>query len=100
MFGETTGGYSYDPATGRQSRDVSFSWMGSGALPTAWGLAPPSPASKASWEQFNSEHPGVVQFAFADGSVRTISITVDRVAFIFAGGMADGQIVGDDALGN
>ena len=100
MFGETTGGYTYDPATGRQSRDVSFSWMGSGALPTAWGLAPPSPASKASWEQFNSEHPGVVQFAFADGSVRTISITVDRVAFIFAGGMADGQIVGDDALGN
>ncbi|MCO6455339.1 MAG: DUF1559 domain-containing protein [Pirellulaceae bacterium] len=99
LFGETTGGYIFDPATGRQSRDISFTWIGCGALPTAWGLAPIAPASKPSWEQFGSEHPGVVQFAFADGSVHRLSVNIDPVVFVFAGGMADGHVVDLEALG-
>ncbi len=99
LFGETTGGYRFDPATGRHSRDLSFSWMGAGALPVAWGLGPNAPASKPGPDQFGSEHPGIVQFAFADGSVRKISVDVDYAAFVFAGGMADNQVVDVEALG-
>jgi prepilin-type N-terminal cleavage/methylation domain-containing protein/prepilin-type processing-associated H-X9-DG protein len=60
-FGETLGGSS--PG----ARDFYFSWGGCGSLPTAWGLP-----NKTSWTTFGSNHTGVVNFAFCDGSVRSV----------------------------
>jgi prepilin-type N-terminal cleavage/methylation domain-containing protein len=60
-FGECLGG----PETG--VRLYAITWMGAGSLPTYWGL--PTPAD---WYTYGSKHPGVVQFGFGDGSVRSI----------------------------
>jgi prepilin-type processing-associated H-X9-DG protein/prepilin-type N-terminal cleavage/methylation domain-containing protein len=86
-FGETLGGLHNDG-----SREMKLSWMGTGWLPTKWGLAPnsgPQANDYIAW-QFQSRHGGVVNFAFADGSVRGISQTGNFTAFIAFSGMADG----------
>jgi prepilin-type N-terminal cleavage/methylation domain-containing protein/prepilin-type processing-associated H-X9-DG protein len=73
-FGESLGG------TSLGVRDFVYAWMGAGGLYTYWGLqpqqwnAPPAPAD-VEWWQFSSRHPGVVNFAFCDGSVHPISKT-------------------------
>jgi prepilin-type N-terminal cleavage/methylation domain-containing protein len=64
MFGEAIGG---DTSSG--GLDFSFSWMGVGALPTAYGLPAPQTGT---WYQFSSMHPGIVQFCMADGSVHGV----------------------------
>jgi prepilin-type N-terminal cleavage/methylation domain-containing protein/prepilin-type processing-associated H-X9-DG protein len=43
-------------------------WMGFGAQRTLFGMRPPPLGTHG----FNSRHPGVVQFCFADGSVRPL----------------------------
>lgn len=95
-FGETLAG------TQRPPRDFTLLWFGSGSMPTAWGLAPRYGASKndTDWYMFSSLHTGgVVQFAFADGSVRPITTSADYNTFIYASGMQDGFIVNFSALG-
>jgi prepilin-type N-terminal cleavage/methylation domain-containing protein/prepilin-type processing-associated H-X9-DG protein len=47
------------------------SWMGIGTLPT-WGGLPRDRQDPVIPPLFESRHPGVVQFAFADGSVRSL----------------------------
>jgi prepilin-type N-terminal cleavage/methylation domain-containing protein/prepilin-type processing-associated H-X9-DG protein len=71
MFGEAMGGL----GTGVQAPDTpdgflhySISWMGGGSVRTRWGMDPVNPRQ----ESFSSAHPGVVQFCFADGSVRPL----------------------------
>jgi prepilin-type N-terminal cleavage/methylation domain-containing protein/prepilin-type processing-associated H-X9-DG protein len=88
-FGEYLGGIS---RTG--TRPLELSWMGAGWLPTKWGLAPvygPQGDDYSIW-MFQSGHTGVVNFAFADGSVRGISQAADYNAYIDASGMADGTV--------
>jgi prepilin-type N-terminal cleavage/methylation domain-containing protein/prepilin-type processing-associated H-X9-DG protein len=46
-------------------------WIGVGSKPAAFGL-PPDGLDPAAAAQFNSKHPGVVQFCFADGSVHPL----------------------------
>jgi prepilin-type N-terminal cleavage/methylation domain-containing protein/prepilin-type processing-associated H-X9-DG protein len=96
-FGEYLGGLHKDG-----TRDYELSWMGAGCLPTKYGLAPNyGPASNDYYKlQFQSKHDGVVNFAFADGSVRGISQSVNFTAFVYASGMQDGQVVDPSALGN
>jgi prepilin-type processing-associated H-X9-DG protein len=70
--------------------------MGSGAMPTAWGLS----TGDNSWTDFSSRHGGVVQFCLADGSVRGIrkGMAVGGDAwnnFQYAAGYHDGQVVDD-----
>jgi prepilin-type processing-associated H-X9-DG protein/prepilin-type N-terminal cleavage/methylation domain-containing protein len=86
-FGETLGGVHNDG-----SREMKLSWMGAGWLGTKWALAP---SNDGSFWQFQSRHSGVVNFAFADGSVRGISQTADYWAYIAASGMADGEPASD-----
>jgi prepilin-type N-terminal cleavage/methylation domain-containing protein/prepilin-type processing-associated H-X9-DG protein len=85
-FGETLSG---NPV----SRDFRMSWMGSGSMPTAWGLP-----TKGDYYNYSSRHAGgIVQFGYCDGSVRSIrnGITSGTAynAFIYASGMRDGQVV-------
>jgi prepilin-type N-terminal cleavage/methylation domain-containing protein len=82
MFGETLG----DSDIG--IRQYAGSWMGVGSLSTAWGLpATPTPFT------FGSKHNGIVQFCFADGSVRPLRKGADYNNYIWATGWQDGQIV-------
>ena len=48
--------------------------------------------------QFGSEHPGVVNFVYADGSTSSISKTVAPLPLQRVGGREDGQLVGPDEL--
>jgi prepilin-type processing-associated H-X9-DG protein len=64
LFGETLGGESHG------ERTTSLSWMGAGAMPTAYGL----PKKSYQWN-FSSRHPGVVQFGMCDGSVRRLRVS-------------------------
>ncbi len=86
-FGEWLGG----AETG--SRDYVGSWMGVGAVPTAWGLGP-----TGYWHQFASKHPGALLFGFCDGSVRPVKKGASANVFIFASGAADGVVVDLDQL--
>ena len=69
--------------------------MGAGWLPTKYGLAPvygPQGNDYSIW-MFQSGHTGLVNFAFADGSVRGISRTADFITWIYATGATDGKVV-------
>ena len=70
-------------------------WVPGGSPPS--GALPPSTARRATITitiQFQSKHTGgIVNFAFADGHVRGISQAANFNAFIYASGMADGQVV-------
>jgi prepilin-type processing-associated H-X9-DG protein len=85
------------------SREYEISWMGSGTEITKLGLSPiynsaggseATSGNDYSNHQFRSMHPGIVNFAFADGSVHAISQTSDFDTYIYLSGMADGQLVG------
>ncbi|HWY87261.1 MAG TPA: DUF1559 domain-containing protein [Gemmataceae bacterium] len=82
MFGESLGG----PATG--PRDGVNTWIGSGSLPTAWGLPD---NSAVDWYQFGSLHPDVVNFCFADGSVRSLRCNCDYDTYIYLSGWNDAK---------
>src|SRR5207244_279435 len=67
MFGEYLGGVHKDG-----SRNLELTWMGSGGWPTLYGLAPNlnyvynsgqvANRTEYSWRQFQSAHPGLVNF--------------------------------------
>lgn len=84
-FGEYLGGH--NPG----ARDFTASWMGAGAVPTAWGLNQPS-----EWYQFAGPHSGGVQFGFCDGSVRSLNRGMNSSTFIYLSGMSDGVVANPD----
>jgi prepilin-type N-terminal cleavage/methylation domain-containing protein/prepilin-type processing-associated H-X9-DG protein len=88
LFGEAMG--DSHPST----TNSSFSWMGIGWLPTAWGLS-----ERAAWYMFGSKHPGVVNFAMADGSVRGVRKSANYATYIFASGKQDGVSYNANDLG-
>jgi prepilin-type N-terminal cleavage/methylation domain-containing protein len=83
--------------------DFTFNWFGAGTCPTLRGLAS---TEQASIRQFSSYHTGVVQFAFGDGSVRSVKIGStanagpDRDVFLQLGGTRDGGISDTSSLLN
>lgn len=87
-FGETLAG------TQNVARDFALLWFGSGSMPTAWGLS-----TAPDWYNYSSGHINIVQFAFADGSVRPITIASNYAMYIFASGMADGMVIDFSTLG-
>jgi prepilin-type processing-associated H-X9-DG protein len=89
-FGETLSGGVNMP------RDGALLWFGAGSMPTAWGLQPSNP----DWLGFSSAHTGgIIQFAFADGSVRPITTAASRAMYIYASGMAEGVPLDYSQLG-
>ncbi len=95
-FGEFLGGLHID-----SFREFELSWMGSGWCPTKWGLQPIYGLQNNDYNagMFQSKHlGGVVNFAFADGSVRGISPTADFTTYIYASGKADGMAINADLL--
>jgi prepilin-type processing-associated H-X9-DG protein len=60
-------------------------------MPSAWGLVPPQAYP---WELLNysSFHPGIINFAFADGSVHPVSASMDYRPFVYMTGMSDGHV--------
>jgi prepilin-type N-terminal cleavage/methylation domain-containing protein/prepilin-type processing-associated H-X9-DG protein len=92
MFGESCGGKITDTSVNPPVvHDTSFGWMGSGALPTAWGLL-----ADNQWYTFGSKHTGVVNFCYGDGSVRPLRKGMDTIQFRALSGIGDGRIVTDN----
>jgi prepilin-type N-terminal cleavage/methylation domain-containing protein len=104
LFGEVTGLFK-NPSR-KTGRERSFWWISSGPMYTRWmmsdpnrdpNIAPWAFLHNVSWPgptRFSSLHAGsVINFANADGSVRTVSTTIDRVLWHSLGGMADGNVV-------
>src|SRR5207244_3479081 len=71
MFGECLGGPNPPPSG---SPFYGFSWFGMGALPTLSGL----PVQYPKYWQFSSKHTGVVNFVYADGSVRGVKVGASK----------------------
>ena len=96
-FGEYLGGVYRDG-----TRYGELSWMGAGALVGKYGLAPiygPN-GNDYHYLQFQSKHAGgsIINFAFADGSVRGVRQTGDWQAWKAALGKADGQVYNSSDL--
>lgn len=93
LFGEVLGAVN---AT-TKALDSSFIWMASSMLPTGWGAPTNQPDSGNPLAyRFASAHTGVVHFAFADGSVRPISINIDLPTYrSYLAGGSDGNVVGE-----
>jgi hypothetical protein len=88
MVGEGVFGYLAGNAASRQR---AGSWFGAAAMPTYFGM---TTKGQKLWYQFSSNHPGVVQFCYIDGSVRAVKTTTsqsvyERVSDIRGGVPAD-----------
>lgn len=81
IFGEAIGGKS---GISNSTREYGFSWMGSGYLTSFPGLG--------TWQfgSFNAEHPGVCQFALADGSVKAVQTNIDFNPYVYCSAIGDG----------
>lgn len=108
MLGEALGGWE----SGRPQ--FGAAWMGNSAcLPTLAGMTSRDPQ----WYQYSSRHPGIVQFCFADGSVRVlrpgntslvptvaafeaelVNPRPDWLAFQRLAGIRDGEGIGTNGL--
>ncbi len=97
LYGELLGGEEKGP------RQYAFAWYGAGAMPTAWELTSP-----AQWYNFGSKHTGLVNFGFADGSVRPLRKIGSDAGWYsarwyqlqYAAGVQDGAIVDFSQLGS
>ena len=59
----------------------------------------PDPATGSSGgKRFGSSHPGRFNAAFGDGSVRSLSYTIDPAVFGYLGNISDGQVISDSNL--
>ena len=72
------------------TRNWVFSWIGCGSMVTYWGLPD---NDNVTFGTFSSYHTGVVNFCFADGSVRSLRRNSDYDTFAkYISGWFDGQV--------
>jgi hypothetical protein len=90
MFGENS------TTAGQMAGNGSFgfAWMGAGCMPEAYGLSSPG------WWTFSSNHTGIINFAYGDGSVRAVSKTASTRTLRSAAGYADGEVYDPSAIGS
>lgn len=67
-------------------RQYNLSWF-CGSMPTCAGL------EGKDWNQFSSNHPGVVNFTFADGSIHGLSVEITPETLRALSGIADGVTI-------
>jgi prepilin-type N-terminal cleavage/methylation domain-containing protein/prepilin-type processing-associated H-X9-DG protein len=68
-------------------------WNLDTARTTDRGPKPDSVGSNDATKRFGSSHPGRLNAVFADGSVRSISYTIDPAIFGYLGNVSDGQVI-------
>ncbi|MBN1853762.1 MAG: DUF1559 domain-containing protein [Pirellulales bacterium] len=110
LFGEAAGTVGTGIESGGQILDGllhAYSWIGCATLPTVAGLDAstennqPNPGARyeAHWAYFSSTHSGgIVQFAFADGSVAALKKDIDSFVLNRISGMQDGEVVDEDEI--
>jgi prepilin-type N-terminal cleavage/methylation domain-containing protein/prepilin-type processing-associated H-X9-DG protein len=90
LFGEfSTTAYKIEraPVEGTAFVSRAYAWMGTGGMPTAFGVNAPN------WTTFSSSHTGgTINFAYGDGSVRGISKSVNTRTLRSAAGFQDGEV--------
>jgi prepilin-type N-terminal cleavage/methylation domain-containing protein len=100
MFGESLG-KGWPQATGDQRIQMVWSWISAGTYPTVFGL--PSGPNRW-WGDWSSNHTGIVQFAYCDGSVRGLRSPAEAgasyTAFRGLGTASNGEVVDLSAIGN
>lgn len=103
MFGEAAGtignNINVGGATYNGKMD-SHSWTGTNTLPVMYGLDSSRDNSggtvfDAHWAYFTSLHTSVVQFCFADGSVRQLDKSIGEEPLKMLAAMADGGVVNE-----
>jgi prepilin-type N-terminal cleavage/methylation domain-containing protein/prepilin-type processing-associated H-X9-DG protein len=93
LMGEGLGQLTYDESTGDYTKVTGselwygYTWMGCGALVTVGGLG------DGTFYQFGSRHAGLVNFCFADGSVRTLAKEISADVLKSLSGIADSDSV-------
>ncbi len=89
-FGEVTGNFS-DPQRG-SGRLHSFSWM-TGPMVSEWHRQVYGYGNDLRWHLFSSRHAGgIAQFAMGDGSVHSLSRSIDDTLFLDLTGRSDGAV--------
>jgi prepilin-type N-terminal cleavage/methylation domain-containing protein len=76
-----------------------YAWMGVGFLPVAYGVLYDTTRPTPNYYTFSSAHTGVINFALADGSVRTISKNADTRMLRSAAGWNDRELYDPSAIG-
>ena len=94
LFGEAMGG----DMTGEGHHEITHTWIGSGALPVGYGLINDKDPNVPTISRFSSNHPGIVQFCYADGSVRSMNVTVEKDQLWAAAGIRDRVLITDEAI--
>jgi prepilin-type N-terminal cleavage/methylation domain-containing protein len=106
-FGEVTGRGFLQGATTGQRRQRAWLWATAGSLATVFGVPKDAERFPDDW---NSLHSGIIQFAFADGSVRSLRTPIDYAfngsnpqpalgAFRALGSAQGGEVVDSSIVG-
>jgi len=100
MFGESLG-FGWPGAAAPQNLKVQWAWISSGTYPSIYGI----PDLKNRWfGDWSSNHTGVVQFAYCDGSVRSIRQPITAApattAFVAVSTMSKGDTFDISTIGN
>ena len=105
MFGEAGGTIGHNVKIGSNvygGKIAAHLWTGTNTLAVKWGIDPsinnsPGTTFDSHWANFASLHPGIVQFCFADGSVRPLNLSISDDTLQSLSAMADGKVIsGDD----
>jgi prepilin-type N-terminal cleavage/methylation domain-containing protein len=82
MFGEYIGGYDLEPNGQGTRREWSMAWMAANGMPSYWSISTVRRQLNYFYS-FNSNHTGIINFAFGDGSVKSVrnsGVTVPTTA--------------------